>query len=285
MKAPLTVRSQAFTLIELLVVIAIIGVLIGLLLPAVQKVRDAAARNQCANNLRQIAVACHHFHDEHRRFPGAYFDPLSGQTWLWTILPYLGEQDVYHWGIHRMKGAEIATYFCPSDGRLPLDAASSGVWSFTDYVGIEGHTYGDGLGIINSTGFQKISDIADGTSQTVMIGERPPDADLHWGRAFFQQRNPPEYYDVTSGVANLTALFRTDANGNRCPRPPYVFGIGPMDVDNLCSANHIYAQHTGGANFAFGDGGVRFLTHHAGSILPALATRAGGESFDESLLP
>jgi prepilin-type N-terminal cleavage/methylation domain-containing protein/prepilin-type processing-associated H-X9-DG protein len=278
-------RSPAFTLVELLVVIGIIGILISLLLPAVQKVRDAGVRAQCANNLKQIALACHNFHDEHRRFPAAYFDPLTTQTWLWTILPYLGEQDIYQEGHHKMRGAAVPMFYCPADWRVDELANPTAGWSFTDYVAIEGRTYGDGLGIINSRCFTRISDVSDGTSQTIMVGERPPDAIFQWGRAFYEQQHPFDFYDVTSGVSNHVALYHTDQNGNHCPHPPYLFGASPTNIDNLCSANQLFSGHPGGANFAFGDGAVRFMPYLTSSIMPALATRAGAENFDESQLP
>src|SRR6516225_8867924 len=98
-------RWRGFTLIELLVVIAIIGILISLLLPAVQKVRDAASRTQCANNMKQIALACHAFHDSYKRFPQTGFppagttDPAKLHGWLWSILPFVEQKEIYDLGL------------------------------------------------------------------------------------------------------------------------------------------------------------------------------------------
>src|SRR5712692_175363 len=121
-------RRRAITLVELLVVIAIIGVLIGLLLPAVQKIRGAAARIQCANNLRQLGLACHNYHDGMRSLPpgytakAAYPDTTPGWGWGAYLLPYI-EQDNIHRQIDFSQPirntpaaqAVIRTYLCPMD--------------------------------------------------------------------------------------------------------------------------------------------------------------------------
>jgi prepilin-type N-terminal cleavage/methylation domain-containing protein len=285
-------RRNGFTLIELLVVIAIIAVLIGLLLPAVQKVRETASRMSCQNNLKQIGLACYNFENVNQRFPinGGNDPALYDVSWLTLILPYIEQNNLYNevysliksyfYNYYMTTNGPLATpiklYYCPSEPRASLGPSISWLpWAYTDYVAIEGLSHGDGLGIINEKSFVRVTDITDGTSNTIMAGERPPDTSSNFGFAL-------GYWwigglDSGSGVANKFALNPTDSNGNRCPPPPCYFGAGPRNVSNDCSVNQLWSNHTGGANFLIGDGSVRFISYSYASIMPALATRAGGE--------
>jgi prepilin-type N-terminal cleavage/methylation domain-containing protein/prepilin-type processing-associated H-X9-DG protein len=267
-------RRPAFTLIELLVVIAIIAILIGLLVPAVQKVRESASRTQCANNMKQLGLALHAYHDTYKRLP---YGGGSG-PWMVNILPFIEQKNVQKAG---KTDATIPVFYCPSDGRQP--AIFSG-WN----PGYATHTY-PGVAGLNSFDFPdrgifgwftspkglKLVAIRDGTSNTIMIGERPPASDLFWG--WFWSSNidvicwavDNGYHAYSTGIDPNTGQTRT------CPTPAY---FSPGEVTDNCAFNHFYSLHDGGANFTLADGSVRFMTYNLGTTtLLQLATYAGGE--------
>jgi prepilin-type N-terminal cleavage/methylation domain-containing protein/prepilin-type processing-associated H-X9-DG protein len=322
-------RRPGFTLIELLVVIAIIAILIGLLLPAVQKVREAAARTQCLNNLKQMALACHSYHDVIKTFPPGtdLFSSDKGggnnphQLWSWQafILPYVEQGAVFQAADAYAKnqppkyynpwfppqnpavGTSIPIYICPSDSRnlLATQVTEEGdtfLIGFTSYLGVAGIT-GDqqnreGIFFHHTVavlgGYKsppvRISAIKDGTSNTLMIGERPPSTDLVFGWWFagagYSQSNPGNAGDNVLGVRETNyrqKLIDKDGHPVNPPCNPNKIYYQPGNVNDDCDQVHFWSLHSGGANWAMADASVRFIGYSADPLLPALATRAGGE--------
>ena len=283
------------SLIELLVVIAIIGTLIGLLLPAVQKVRAAAARTECQNNLKQMGLALHSYHDNHRTFPsGLTIDyPKDNYRYLgWTarILPYMEKGNLWrvveeayrtdpnvdkiygHLLHRRLMVTPVKLFQCPSDPRQP-DLTS--IYAYTWYLGAEGTNHKKRDGVIYVDSHVRLTDIRDGSSNTLIMGERPPPTDGYYGwwyRAWGQDKTGSA--DMVLGTDELRT---TDHYGREiCPGHGYKFQEG--EYDSLCDTFHFWSAHSGGGHFAMADGSVHFLSYSANPLMPALSTRAGGES-------
>jgi prepilin-type N-terminal cleavage/methylation domain-containing protein/prepilin-type processing-associated H-X9-DG protein len=292
-------RRAGFTLIELLVVIAIIAILIGLLVPAVQKVRDAAARIKCANNMHQIGVALHNYHDQRGKFPmalnngwpnaGAFTSDWGGPYWFWSwmgqSLPYVEEDNAYKaaqnfyattgkdvFSGNPIEGQLVKVWECPADNRVLINTngASLGVpgqVAFTSYLGCAGTTggywgsslttYKDGNvdGILSRNINRRFADITDGSSNTFLVGERPPSLDLYYGWWFGGAG-----YD-NSGVGDVVMGAREwgYAAGLGCPTSKT--GFQPGDLRTPCDQVHFWSLHSGGANFLKADASVKFYTY------------------------
>jgi prepilin-type N-terminal cleavage/methylation domain-containing protein/prepilin-type processing-associated H-X9-DG protein len=268
--APFRPARRGFTLIELLVVIAIIAILIGLLVPAVQKVREAAARAQCVNNLKQIGLALHAFHDTYKRFPpeGAT-DANNRWGWAVAILPYLEQGNLFR-GLgspnifsttSTMPGSattifpstgtallqtRIPTYLCPSDPEQSDTNDNFNNYGASNYVISEGVI----SWLDTSLGATRIASITDGTSNTILAGER--DRQIGIGAIWAGRRN-------TGGSVGGAARERPNTpylgnRGSKCcsgeqPSPP-----------DPCRRGGFSSGHTGGVNFVFCDGAVRFIS-------------------------
>ena len=284
------VERRAFTLIELLVVIAIIAVLIALLLPAVQQAREAARRTQCRNNLHQMGLALHNYHDTHSTFPPGYvqngYNSAPFTSWLTMILPFMDESSLYNAynfnQVYNMAGNTTVTrsmlnqYRCPSDS----DMTMSSNLAPTNYVGSMGPCLCDltypwsaagkaKQGIFGVNSRCRIRDIRDGTSNTFAGGET--------------------FKTVPYGLRN-TARWATGQYGNGMGASCY-----PMNATNrvyngviigACNNNPddraFASPHEGGAFFVFADGQVRFISENIDfGTYQHLSTIANNEVLDD----
>jgi prepilin-type N-terminal cleavage/methylation domain-containing protein/prepilin-type processing-associated H-X9-DG protein len=261
-------RRRGFTLVELLVVIAIIGVLIALLLPAVQAGRESARRISCSNNQHQIGLALLAYHDDHQAFPQGGVEVRSLRTptgkliypqgrqlaWSAYILSYMEEK-----GLNRQidfnkafdsnenaaaGGQIIRVYLCPSDGRKSFVVNDLGA---TDYGGIVGQRIIGNDNPPNGCMLYdrpvRILDITDGTAHTMIVAEDTHTHDGQWINAL-------NVFDVSCAINTASPL-----------------------------ENDIVSNHPGGANTLFADGAVHYLSNNLDvNVLAALVTRNGGET-------
>jgi prepilin-type N-terminal cleavage/methylation domain-containing protein/prepilin-type processing-associated H-X9-DG protein len=304
-------RHRGFTLIELLVVIAIIAILIGLLVPAVQKVRDAAARTQCQNNLKQWGLAAHNYHNSLRKLPPGINKnaPDVGRRYNWIIAlqAYLEQENITRkWdytnfnnnyldpatgkrgGPNTPIGLTFDTLTCPSDA-MPSPAVDNvqdppDWWALNTYCACAGtvsYPNGaqskDGLFLYNQTPY-RITDIPDGTSNTLLIGERYHGDPIYDSDPYVSDKL---YFWAWARYSSNSGdvLFGTGVAINW--KLPANFATLPNDQKNLMIAqrrSNAGSGHTGGANFCFADGSVRFLSETISPVTyQALGTRAGGE--------
>jgi prepilin-type N-terminal cleavage/methylation domain-containing protein/prepilin-type processing-associated H-X9-DG protein len=314
-------RRKAFTLIELLVVIAIIGILIALLLPAVQKIREAAARIQCANNLHQLGLAAHNFHDANSKFPSAVnipytvavangncpTAPIPGKyiSLFEALLPYVEQGPLYNTidfthdqytnsaTPNSPANQIVKTYLCPSDAgpQHTTYTASGTTWYFAanSYVanaGIVGFYTSsmDQTGIFYINSSVTMTGISDGTSNTFMFGERnriDPNFDVVYGTS-----TQPDYFEEHSGWAWTNSLPGFDYLGGAVQPINWKFPAVKTDPGFVLEDARFSSYgsgHTAGANFCFADGSVRFLTQTVPLVvLQQLSTRNGGEVIDAS---
>ena len=302
-----TVR-RGLSLLELLVVISVCLLLLSILLPAVQKVRDAAARLSCKNNLRQIGLATLNYESATGRLPPAY-RPRSARVsepflqWPLLIASYLEldanqraaeadfrrSSDPFLPTPHRGLDQPLKPFICPSDARVtqswdveflytlarPRPVLMKQTVALNSYLGNAGTTARQRDGTIVADGRLTILSVTDGTSNTLAFGERPPPTNLQhgwlyigWGVGGYGT------FDSVLGVREWNLLYSTHKS---CGPGPFPYRQPELNTPSDCAQFQFWSLHNGGANFALCDGSVRFLTYSTDAVLPALATRAGGE--------
>jgi prepilin-type N-terminal cleavage/methylation domain-containing protein/prepilin-type processing-associated H-X9-DG protein len=304
-------RRNGFTLTELLVVIAIIAVLIALILPAVQKVRASAARTQCANNLRQLALASHNYHGTNSAFPPGVQQALyndgppafRGYSLFTYLLPYLEQDNLYrNWdftdplsnsagGTSARTAVVLPMLLCPSD-QVPTNPVTwrGRMFAITSYGGNGGrrsfepdsattdgifHTTGPGsLPVANQT-CVTLGEITDGTANTLLFGERN-----HFDPGFDQLPTSRNMAAWGWWGASLGRLAVGDVTLSAAVPINYQVNAGSaatgtLEAQRLCAYG---SNHTGGANFALADGSVRFIDQAISlSLLQRLAARNDGQ--------
>jgi len=290
----MTYRRTALSLIEVFVVIAIIGVLVGLILPAVQASREAASRASCLDKMRQIGLALHDYHSVFGRLPPNTAnedrrDPNNALSWMALILPHVDQAALWSTSAAALRLEErpfvnpphvgyatvVPLFVCSSDVRLlhPLTDDYGVTAAYTSFLGVSGSRYSDG--VMGRAPGLRLNDILDGTTTTLMVGERPPPENLAAGRWYSGSstsnwglvRGPEEFMHVIA----LYNLLDTDCMAAR-------HEYGPGRIDNPCDRYHFWSLHAGGSNWLFADASARYFSYNAVRILPALASIAGGES-------
>jgi prepilin-type processing-associated H-X9-DG protein len=297
-------------LVELLVVIAIIAVLVGLLLPSIQKVRETAARVKCQNNMKQFALACHNYHSANEVLPTGTVDQVGAdavyrdrRNWILFLLPYMEQQAIYDgmvawlasgggnmWTDEPDRNVVIGTYLCPSDPNGPKTITTSTEVNqgfHSNYVGNAGNNiFNPGFGIgdnLNGVFFTKskvtLLGITDGTSNTLLISELlvSPDAPTNGhdvrGRIWNPARQGGTWFSTLAppnSATNDTLQYCQSIPSAPCTPST---SLAPDIV--------IYARsrHTNGVNAAMADGSLRFVSNN---VTPqnwqAAGTRGGGES-------
>jgi type II secretory pathway pseudopilin PulG len=300
-----TRKRRAAGLPELLVVIGVLGLLLSLVLAGIQRARGAAVRVECQARLGQIGKALHLYHHDHGALPVPENSRMSGRvSWMVFLLPYIDQRTLWmqteelfrdpaqpknpyvnppHVGLT----TPIRLYTCPADSRLgtPLQDLDGNWAAYTSYLGVAGSGQfrrtapGTPImpdGVLGQEPGIAFAQILDGLSNTIAVGERlPPDVLLaaHW---YPDPVRLSAYHGYVTGP-NEAIQIDAPMKDDRDPCQGKV-RFGPGRLSNPCDRFHFWSLHGGGSHFLFANASVRFLAYSAGDLLPALASRDGGEA-------
>jgi prepilin-type N-terminal cleavage/methylation domain-containing protein/prepilin-type processing-associated H-X9-DG protein len=301
-------KRRGFTLVELLVVIAIIGVLVALLLPAVQAAREAARRMSCQNNLKQIALGMHNYHDTFLRLPPGQWNnfysndaPWIRGCWVQPLLPFIEQKNLYEiynsarltngdWAlVVPNKDTIIKSLICPSDGNSPktktrdtnsVNGANVMQGMHVNYAACSGNTaYGTNgstlEGIFYTKSFHKLADITDGTSSTLLHSEIcvSPDNSANDLRGRYCNSWEGNSWFTALNPPNTSVPDTQNYQGQSIRQAPQT-----NVANNGTQALYARSYHPGGVNCALADGSVRVITNNINLVTyKALSTRQGGE--------
>jgi prepilin-type processing-associated H-X9-DG protein len=290
----MTRRSAGSTLIELLVVFSVIAILIALTLPAVSSVRQAAAKITCCNQLRQIGLALHSTHDRSGSFPAGSAgnepneiyrdlswrpmlvrDLVNDQLWD-RIDRTFREQPFFGGPAHEpLRTTVISTFHCPASPE------PAGVWQVrslkvatSSYLGVAGSAFHDRAGILYDRSAIRVVDIRDGTSNTIVVGERPPSRDMRFGW-WYAGIGQDDRGSLDSHIGTNERNVTQYASYRMCGPGPFRSFEKPVHPD--CAVFAFTGLHPGGIPFCFADGSVRMIAPTDNTILDSLATRSGGD--------
>jgi prepilin-type processing-associated H-X9-DG protein len=284
-----------------IVVLGIISLLTALLLPAVQKVRASACKAGCQAHLRDLAMAVHQYSDANGHFPVGCDYPFAkngesslrqvGISWHTSILPFLEQDPLWReaWEANSIdpggntaehlaaRAHVVAEFLCPAEPRTMARTYRGEPWGLTDYVGVAGTGVHKNDGVFHPALIVRWADITDGTTNTLIIGERPasPNGQLSGWYSSWGQSPCALSQVLAAGPNNIILTGAHDCPSDQSP-------LRPGREGGLCDQGHFWSLHPGGANFAFADGSVRLISYSRAAILPAASTRAGGELDSES---
>ena len=271
--------------------------LLGMIMPAIQKARAAADRLICASQLRQVGIALHLYHHDYLAFPPGVTSNKPTQqfpymSWLTRILPYLEQDSAWNQirqayqvdrypfnnPPHAYFSKPMKLFACPSDDRVhEAQPTRMGlIAGLTSYVGVLGTSWNQPDGMLYVDSKVRLTGVRDGTSHTFMVGERPPSPDFWFG-----------WWYASVGVVGtgspdlLLGGYENNAFGSYvpgCPPGPYFFK--PGNINEMSDIFHFWSLHPGGAHFLMADGSVHFLNYEAAPLIRALSTRSGGEAVE-----